>query len=68
MAEGLRRGDLFDRLREEIERNRQLYDRHVSAQVTSEFDYFYDELVQTLAEGEADKLGRNCPRPAAIMG
>jgi hypothetical protein len=68
VAEGLRRGDLFDRLREEIERNRQLYDRHVSTQVTSEFDYFYDELVQTLAEGEADKLGRNCPRPAEIVG
>jgi hypothetical protein len=68
VAEGLRRGDLFDRLREEIERNRQLYDRHVSVQVTSEFDYFYDELVQSLAEGEADKLGRNCPRPAATVG
>ncbi|MBX3279107.1 MAG: hypothetical protein KF868_13975 [Acidobacteria bacterium] len=63
VAEGLRRSDLFERLREEIERNRELYDRHVPERINARFDYFYDELVRTLAEGDASKLGRNHPYP-----
>lgn len=63
VAEGLRKSDLFERLREEIERNRELYDRHVPERVSARVDYFYDELVQTLAEGDASKLGGNHPFP-----
>jgi hypothetical protein len=61
VAEGCRRGDLYDRLREEIESSRRLYERHVPRPITSEFDYFYHELVINLAEGDATKLGRNFP-------
>ena len=55
--EGLRKSDLYDRLRDEIEIRRTVYDRHVDSAVTSEFDYFYDELVMNLADGDSDKLG-----------
>ena len=61
VSEGCRRGDLYDRLREEIESSRRLYERHVPHLITSEFDYFYHELVINLAEGDATKLGRNFP-------
>ncbi len=63
VAEGCRRADLYDRLRDEIERSQKLYERHVRSQITVEFDYFYHELVTTLAEGNATKLGRNFPAP-----
>ena len=61
VAEGCRKGDLYDRLREEIESSRKLYERHVPDPITAEFDYFYHELVINLAEGDATKLGRNFP-------
>lgn len=63
VAEGCRRGDLYDRLREEIESSRKLYERHVPRPITSEFDYFYHELVINLAEGDETKLGRNFHSP-----
>jgi hypothetical protein len=31
--------------------------------VAARFDYFYDELVNTLAEGDANKLGSDYPGP-----
>jgi hypothetical protein len=59
--EGRRNFDLYDRLREEIDRSRKVYDKRVMPSVASRFDYFYDELVQTLAEGDPAKLGPNSP-------
>lgn len=65
--EGRRQADLYDRLRDEIDRSRKVYDKRVSPAVATKFDYFYDELVQTLAEGDPSKLGGNCPGPV-MMG
>lgn len=64
--EGRRQADLYDRLRDEIDRSRKVYDKRVSPAVATKFDYFYDELVQTLAEGDPSKLGENCPGPVMI--
>ncbi len=64
--EGRRNFDLYDRLREEIDRSRKVYDKRVMPSVASRFDYFYDELVQTLAEGDPAKLGPNCPGPVVL--
>jgi len=61
--EGRRNFDLYTRLLEEIERSRKVYDKRVSPGVAIRFDYFYDELVHTLAEGDATKLGNGCPGP-----
>ena len=61
VADGRRRADLYDRLKDEIERSRALYEKHVSPLVTAQADYFYDELVLSLAEGDSSKLGRNSP-------
>ena len=64
--EGRRQADLYDRLHDEIDRSRKVYDKRVSPAVAQKFDYFYDELVQTLAEGDPSKLGENCPGPVMI--
>ncbi len=64
--DGRRNCDLYDRLKDEIDRNRKVYDKRVSPAVAARFDYFYDELVQTLAEGDPAKLGANCPGPVAL--
>lgn len=64
--EGRRNLDLYERLRDEVDRSRKVYDKRVSPAVATRFDYFYDELVQTLAEGDAAKLGANCPGPVVL--
>ena len=58
VQEGTRRLDLYERLKDEIEVRRQVYDRHVDQKITDEFDYFNDELVKILAEGDESRLGR----------
>lgn len=66
VAEGRRGGDLYDRLKEDIDRSRQMYEKRVTANVAAKFDYFYDELVSTLAEGDPSKLGSDCPGPSVV--
>ena len=50
---GRERRDLQTRLREEIDRARRLYEQRVGASVPDPESYFRQELVQTLAEGDA---------------
>ena len=68
VAEGRRTGDLYDRLKEDVDRSRQMYDKRVTPSVAAKFDYFYDELVSTLAEGDPSKLGSDCPGPSVAVG
>jgi hypothetical protein len=65
VVEGRSNRDLYDRLKEDIDRSRQMYEKRVSASVSTKFDYFYDELVNTLAEGDPAKLGSDYPGPSA---
>jgi len=61
VAEGRTEHDLYDRLREYIDRSREMYDKRVKAEVAARYDYFHGELVNTLAEGDVAKLGSNYP-------
>lgn len=61
VKEGRQAGDLYDRLREAVDRSREMYDKRVSPQVAAKFDYFHYELVNTLAEGDERKLGADYP-------
>lgn len=61
VSEGRAEHDLYDRLREYIDRSREMYDKRVKAEVAARYDYFHGELVNTLAEGDASKLGANYP-------
>ena len=57
VKEGRETQDLYDRLREAIDRSRDMYDKRVQPPVAAKFDYFHYELVSSLAEGEQAKLG-----------
>ena len=61
VTEGRESGDLYDRLREAIDRSRDMYDKRVQEPVAAKFDYFHYELVNALAEGEDVKLGASYP-------
>jgi hypothetical protein len=55
--EGRRNKDLYERLKEDIERGRQMYSDRIPAGVRDSTNYFYDELVRILAGGDAGALG-----------
>jgi hypothetical protein len=55
--EGRAAGDLYERLRDDIERSRQVYDERTPEHIRRENDFFRDELVRILADGRAESLG-----------
>jgi GAF domain-containing protein len=61
VKEGRNRSDIYDRLRDDIDRSRQMYDKRVAPPVAARHDYFHQELVNTLAEGDPAKLGDSYP-------
>lgn len=61
VSEGRLQGDLYQRLREYIDRSREMYDKRVKPEVAQRYDYFHNELVSTLAEGDETKLGSAYP-------
>lgn len=61
VKDGRSEGDIYDRLREDIDRSRQMYDKRVAPPVAARYDYFHQELVSTLAEGDSAKLGASYP-------
>lgn len=57
VAEGRRQRDLYERLKDDIERGRQMYHDRAAPHVRDSTNYFYDELVRILAGGDAGALG-----------
>jgi hypothetical protein len=55
--EGRRNKDIYERLKEDIERGRQMYNDRVPGPVRDRTNYFVDELVRILAGGDASALG-----------
>ena len=49
--------DLGERLKDDIERSREMYEKRIPSEVRSGRDYFQDELVRILADGDADAFG-----------
>jgi len=49
--------DLGERLRDDIERSREMFEKRIPTEVRDGHDYFRDELVRILADGDADALG-----------
>jgi hypothetical protein len=61
VVEGRESEDLYERLREAIDRSREMYDKRVQPPVAEKFDYFHYEIVNSLADGEAQRLGSGYP-------
>ena len=55
--EGRKNKDIYERLKEDIERGRHMYHERVAAPVRESTNYFYDELVRILAGGDQGALG-----------
>jgi hypothetical protein len=49
--------DIYHRLKDDIDRSREMYEQRVSADVRATSNYFRDEMVRILADGEPDALG-----------
>jgi len=57
VEQGRKNKDLYERLKEDIDRSRQMYDERISQDVRKASNYFYDELVRILADGDTAALG-----------
>ena len=49
--------DIGVRLKDDIERSREMFEKRISEDVRAGHDHFRDELVRILADGDADALG-----------
>ena len=49
--------DLYNRLKEDIDRSREMFDKRISEEIRQKQDFFQDELVRILADGDPDVLG-----------
>ncbi|MDI1243007.1 MAG: hypothetical protein PSX80_13915 [bacterium] len=54
-------GDIYQQLKEAIDRSREMYDKRVQPAVASKFDYFHYEVVNSLADGKDASLGSGYP-------
>jgi hypothetical protein len=57
VSEGRQTRDIYERLKEDIERGRQMYNDRVGTAIRETTDYFQDELVRILGGGDATALG-----------
>ncbi len=62
VAEGRQHRDLYDRLREDIEKSRASYEKRYGNTVAKDGDYFNEELIRILADNDAGLLGNNFRR------
>jgi hypothetical protein len=62
VAEGRRNKDLFDRLKEDIEKSRSTYQKRYGNTVAASGDYFHQELVRSLGEEDVTVMGPNFKR------
>ena len=63
VAEGRKNADLYKRLKSDIDRSRQTYEKRFGKTVGKQHDYFHEELIRTLAGSESPLLGSEYPGP-----
>ena len=56
VEEGRKNGDLYSRLKEQIDLSREVYEARIADEVRTEKDYFGEELVRILANGNTKLL------------
>jgi len=62
VAEGRKHRDLYDRLKEDIEKSRVTYQKRYGNTAAGGADYFNQELIRSLAEDDVSLLGNNFRR------
>ncbi|MGI8783083.1 MAG: hypothetical protein ACR2L2_05475 [Acidobacteriota bacterium] len=61
VGDGRQAHNIYGRLRHDIDRSREMYERRVHTDVATEADYFHEEIVRILADGNASALGSEYP-------
>ena len=59
VSEGRKNKDLFDRLKDVIEKSEITYQKRYGNTVAASGNYFHDELIRSLADGDAASMGGN---------
>jgi len=62
VSEGRKHKDLYDRLKEDIEKSRTTYHKRYGNTLAGRADYFNEELIRSLAEDDVSLLGSNFRR------
>ena len=57
VIEGREKGNIYQRLKEDIDRSRQMYDERIPQDVRASSNFFVEELVRILADGRSEALG-----------
>lgn len=65
VADGRKNKDLYKRLKSDIDRSRQTYEKRFSKTVAKQSNYLHEELVKTLASNDPSLLGPEYPGPSA---
>lgn len=65
VEEGRKNKDLYQRLKKDIDRSRQTYEKRFGNTVVKQVNYFHEELVRALAENDPSLLGSDYPGPSA---
>src|SRR6202035_948804 len=62
VAEGRRHKDLYDRLKEDIDKSRGTFQKRYGGTAAASGDYFHNELLRSLAEDDVSIMGSNFRR------
>jgi hypothetical protein len=66
IADGRNNRNLYDVLREDIEKTRENYQKKFASTAAASFDYLHYEMVAKLAGNDLGVLGRNYPGPVSV--
>ena len=61
VAEGRRNRDLYSRLKRDVDRSREMYEKRVSPSVSCQMDYFHEEIIRILGDNDPSTLGSEYP-------
>ncbi len=63
VREGRANRDLYVRLKRDIDRSRDMYEKRISPTVSRKVDYFHDEIIRVLGDNDPSTLGSDYPGP-----
>jgi hypothetical protein len=63
VVEGRDNRDLYLRLKRDIDRSREMYEKRISPVVSRRIDYFHDEIIRILGDNDPSTLGSDYPGP-----
>ena len=63
VVEGRNHRDLYLRLKQDIDKSREMYEKRVTPIVSQKVDYFHDEIIRILGDNDPSLLGSDYPGP-----